>query len=111
MANRSHGREPKCSPSPATRLPANGTLRLWFPLPIESGSQTNVTILSVEPAVRQIQTGTGADLGLAYLEIPLSEVNGSFLNVTATFRFVQHDQRFVIDPAKVQPYNTTSPEY
>lgn len=97
---------------PRDELPANGTLRLWFPLPIETGSQTNVTILSVEPAQYvKSTTGTGADLGLAYLEIPLSDVNGSFLNVTATFRFVQHDKRFIIDPAKVQPYNTTSPEY
>ena len=97
---------------PRDQLPANGTLRLWFPQPIETGSQTNVTILSVEPAQYvKSETGTGADLGLAYLEIPLADVNGSFLNVTATFRFVQHDQRFVIDPAKVQPYNTTSPEY
>ena len=97
---------------PREDLPQNGTLRLWFPLPIVSGSQTNVTILSVEPAQYvKSETGTGADLGLAYLEIPLSEVNGSFLNVTATFRFVQHDQHFAIDPAKVQPYNMTSPEY
>lgn len=97
---------------PGSELPGNGTLRLWFPLPVESGSQTNVTIVSVEPA-RYVKstTGTGADLGLAYLEIPLAEVNGSFLNVTATFRFVQHDQRFTIDPARVKPYNTTSPEY
>ena len=97
---------------PRGELPANGTLKVWLPLPIETSPQTNVTILSVEPAqyVRST-TGTGADLGLAYLEVPLSELNGSFLNVTATFRYVQHEQRFVIDPAKVLPYNTTSPEY
>lgn len=97
---------------PREDLPTNGTLKIWLPLPIETGSQTNVTIISVEPAqyVRST-TGTGADIGIAYLEIPLSEINGSFLNVTATFRFIQHDQHFAIDPAKVLPYNTSGPEY
>jgi transglutaminase-like putative cysteine protease len=71
-----------------------------------------VTIITVEP-VRYVKsmTGTGADLGLAYLEIPLEEIRDPFLNVTARFRFVQHSQQFTIDPAKVKPYNTSSPEY
>jgi hypothetical protein len=51
---------------PRGDLPANGTLKLWIPLPIEYGPQTNVTIVSLEPAqyIRST-TGTGADLGLA----------------------------------------------
>jgi len=97
---------------PREDLPANGTLKIWLPLPIETGSQTNVTILSIEPAQYvKSETGTGTDMGVAYLEVPVSEINGSFLNVTATFRFVQHDQHFTIDPVKVLPYNTSSPEY
>jgi len=97
---------------PRDLLPANGTLKLWIPLPVESGPQTNVTIVAVEPAqyVRST-TGTGADLGLAYLEIPLEAVSDPFLNVTARFRFVEHSQHFSIDPAKVQPYNTSAPDY
>lgn len=97
---------------PRGDLPANGTLKLWVPVPIESGSQTNVTIVSVEPA-RYVKssTGTGADLGLVYLEVPLEEVTGPFLNVSARFRFVQHEQRFRIDPAHVQPCDTSDPEY
>lgn len=97
---------------PRDQLPVNGTVKIWLPLPIETGPQTNVTIVSVEPAQYvKSSTGTGADIGIAYLEVPLSEINGSFLNVTATFRFVQHDQHFTIDPAKVLPYNTSDPEY
>jgi len=97
---------------PRSELPANGTLKVWLPVPIETGSQTNVTILSVEPArYMKSSTGTGADLGLVYFEIPLEEVTDPFLNLSAKYRFVQHEQRFVIDPAKVQPYNTSSPEY
>lgn len=97
---------------PRDKLPANGTLKLWIPLPVESGPQTNVTIVAVEPA-RYVKssTGTGADLGLAYLEIPLEEIKDPFLNVTARFRFVQHGEHFSIDPAKVKPYNTSAPDY
>jgi transglutaminase-like putative cysteine protease len=93
-------------------LPKTGTFRLWIPLPVESGSQANVTIISVEPA-RYVKsmTGTNADLGLAYLEIPLGEVKEPFINVTARFRFVQHDVRFAIDPVRVKPYNVSDPEY
>jgi len=97
---------------PRGELPENGTLKLWVPLPVESGSQTNVTIISVEPA-RYVKsmTGTDADIGLAYLEIPLGEIRDPFLNVTARFRFVQHSAHFTIDPAQVKPYNTSDPGY
>ena len=95
---------------PRDELPGNGTLKVWMPVPIESGSQTNVTIISVEPA-RYVKSATGAsaDLGLVYFEIPLEEITSPFLNVTVRFSFVQHEQRFVIDPAQVKPYNTSSP--
>ena len=97
---------------PRGELPKSGTLILWVPVPIESGSQTNVTIFSVEPSryVRSL-TGTKADIGLVYLEIPLDQVSGDFLNVTTRFWFTQAEQRFVIDPAKVGSYNISDPLY
>jgi len=97
---------------PARLLPKTGTLRLWIPLPVETPSQRNVTIMAVEPAQYvKSQTGTGADMGLAYLEIPLTTVTGDFLNVTARFRYTQYEVRFSIDPVKVGRYDTTDPEY
>jgi len=97
---------------PADQLPKTGTLRLWIPLPIETESQRDVTILSVEPAQYvKSRTGTGADIGLSYLEVPLESVTGDFLNVTARFRYTQCEQRFEIDPAKVGSYDTSDPEY
>ena len=97
---------------PRGDLPANGTLKLWIPVPIESGAQTNVTIVSVEPAKYvKSSTGTGAEMGLVYLEVPLGELKDPYLNVTAKFRFVQHEQRVVVDPAKVKPYDTNSSLY
>lgn len=97
---------------PAGELPKTGTLRLWVPLPVETESQRDVTIISVEPAqFVKSQTGTGADIGLAYLEVPLDELTGDFLNVTARFGYTQYEQRFTIDPAKVGSYDTSDPEY
>jgi len=97
---------------PRDRLPENGTLKLWVPLPIEYGPQQNVTITVLEPAqYLKSTTDTGADLGLAYFEIPLAEVRDPFVNITARFRFMEYTQRFTVDPAKVLPYNTSDPEY
>ena len=97
---------------PAGLLPKNGTFRLWVPLPVESPSQKDVTIISVEPAQYvKSQTGTDADMGLTYLEIPLESVKGDFLNVTARFRYMQYEVRYTIDPAKVGTYNSSDPEY
>ena len=97
---------------PRDRLPATGTLKLWVPLPVEYGPQANVTIVALEPArYLRSTTGTGADLGLAYFEIPLGEVHDPFVNISARFRFTEYTQRFTVDPAKVRPYNTSDPEY
>ncbi|NMB79239.1 MAG: transglutaminase domain-containing protein [Methanomicrobiales archaeon] len=97
---------------PAEMLPKTGTLRLWVPLPVEAPSQRDVTIISVEPSQYvKSQTGTAADMGLAYLEIPLDQVSGNYLNVTARFRYTQYEVRYTIDPAKVGNYNTSDPEY
>jgi transglutaminase-like putative cysteine protease len=97
---------------PSDKLPKNGFLHVWVPLPVETDSQKNVTIISVEPAQYfKSTTGTNADIGIAYFEIPLENITGRFLNVSAKFRFTQYEQRFVIDPAKVKSYNTSDPEY
>ena len=97
---------------PASLLPKTGTLRLWVPLPVEAPSQRNVTILSVEPAQYvKSQTGTDAEMGLAYLEIPLESVTGDSLTVTARFRYTQYEVRYIIDPAKVGNYDTADSEY
>ncbi len=97
---------------PTSLLPKTGTLRLWVPLPVETPSQRNVTIIAVEPAQYvKSQTGTGADMGLAYLEIPLDSITDDAITVTARFRYTQYEVRYVIDPATVGKYDTEDPEY
>lgn len=97
---------------PRDQLPANGTLKLWVPLPVEYGPQQDVTITTLEPAqYLRTSTVTGTDIGIAYFEIPLAEVRDPFVNVTARFRFTEYTQRFTVDPATVLPYNPSDPEY
>ncbi|MBP1928980.1 transglutaminase-like putative cysteine protease [Methanolinea mesophila] len=97
---------------PGDTLPPNGTLRIWLPLPIETDSQREVAVLSVEPA-RYIVSGpdTTGDIGLVYLEIPLEEVSAGDLTVSTRFRFTEYEQRFTIDRAKAGVYNTSDPLY
>ena len=97
---------------PRDRLPESGILYIWMPLPIETDSQRNVTIVSIEPAQYvQSQSGTKSDIGFAYLEVPLEGLTGDYLNISTKFRFTEYEQRFEIDPAKVGSYNTSDPEY
>lgn len=97
---------------PRSELPENGTLKVWMPVPVESGSQTNVSILSIMPEqYLKSSTGTDADIGLVYLEIPVDEIQDPSLSIKVRYRFDQHEQRFEIDPKNVQPYNTSSHEF
>jgi transglutaminase-like putative cysteine protease len=97
---------------PRELLPENGTLRVWLPLPVETDSQHNVTIISVEPAEYVVSgPDIAGDLGIVYLEIPLGDVTGENLTVSTRFRFTGYEQRFFIDPNKVGAYNTSDPEY
>jgi transglutaminase-like putative cysteine protease len=97
---------------PRDRLPAQGTLRLWLPLPVETGAQRNVTVISVEPAGYVVSgPDIAGDLGIVYLEIPLGDMTGENLTVSTRYRFTSYEQRFSIDPAKVGAYDTSDPEY
>ncbi|MDO8873776.1 MAG: transglutaminase domain-containing protein [Methanoregula sp.] len=97
---------------PRKELPNNGTLRLWVPAPIESGSQANVTVFSIKPSKYVVTPpDTHADLGLVYMEIPLEQESGDFVNVSVGFWYTQAEQRFAIDPAKVKTYNKSDAEY
>jgi Transglutaminase-like enzymes, putative cysteine proteases len=97
---------------PRELLPGNGTLQIWMPLPIETGSQRNVTIISVEPAEYVVYPpATTGDIGIVYLEIPLENVRSGHLNVSTRFRFTGYEQRFDIDPDTVGACNTSDPLY
>jgi transglutaminase-like putative cysteine protease len=96
---------------PRDQLPLNGTLELWIPHPVTISSQVNITIISLEPSKYVVdRPDVNADLGLAYLEIPLDEIDGD-LEVTIEFTFTEYEMRFDVDPEKVSEYDKGSSEY
>ena len=95
---------------PRAKLPADGTLRIWIPLPIVTGPQPSVTINSITPAAYLKVPPGGEDLGLAYLEVPLADLAGD-LNISAEFTFTHSEQHFTIDPALIGAYDTADSDY
>jgi len=95
---------------PRSELPADGTLRVWIPLPIVTGPQPTVTINSITPAAYLKAPPGGEDIGLAYMEIPLAELAGN-LNIVVEFTFTHYEQHFAVNPARAGAYNTSDSEY
>ncbi len=97
---------------PRELLPANGTLKVWVPLPIKTDSQKDIRILNLQPE-QYIVSGpvTDGDLGQVYYEIPLSEMDGPFINISADYEFTTSERRFIIDQNSIAPYDTSSDLY
>jgi transglutaminase-like putative cysteine protease len=97
---------------PHEALPSTGILKIWFPLPVETDAQRNVTVTNLS-APDYIVAGpftTGA-IGYVYYEVPAGAVNGDLV-ITADITFTSYEQSFEdIDPALVGEYNTSDPEY
>lgn len=97
---------------PRNLLPDEGILKVWLPLPVETESQNNITILKLEPE-EYIKTGpiTIGDLGEVYFEIPLDKMKSSFINITADYQFTTYERRFSIDTDNISPYDYSSDVY
>jgi hypothetical protein len=97
---------------PRNLLPAAGLLKIWQPAPISTDSQTEVAMISVEPASYVVQPATLDDnLGDIYLEVPLAGLSGD-LHIEIRFEFKRYEQRFtMIDPDNVGAYDTSSALY
>lgn len=96
---------------PADIIPPDGTLKVWFPLPVETDSQTEITVenLSYSEYIVSGPVTTGK-IGYVYYEIPVEEINGNLL-ITANIEFTSYEQIFKVDPDKVEAYNTSDREY
>ncbi|WP_214041303.1 transglutaminase domain-containing protein [Methanoculleus sp.] len=97
---------------PYEMLPSSGVLKIWFPLPVETESQRNVTVtnLTCPEFIVAGPVTTGA-IGYVYYEIPAGAVNGNLV-ITADIGFTSYERIFGdIDPAKVGEYDTSGPEY
>ncbi len=92
-------------------LPATGTLRIWYPLPVGTDSQRDITVGNLSHT-EYIAAGpfTTGPIGYVYYEIPVEEIAGD-LTISADIAFTSYEQRFEIDPASVGEYDTGDPEY
>jgi len=97
---------------PREILPENGTLRAWIPLPIETDSQKNVSVLSIEPAEYLVSgPHTAGEIGVAYLEIPMEEIKNEILNISVLVAFTTNNRILMVDPDHIGSYDTTSDLY
>jgi|GEM_PF-164051 len=97
---------------PFEALPSTGVVKIWFPLPVETDAQRDVTVTNLScPDFIVAGPFTTGDIGYVYYEIPAGAVNGNLV-LSADIAFTSCEQVFDdIDPAKVGEYNTSDPEY
>ncbi|MCK8517418.1 transglutaminase-like domain-containing protein [Methanoculleus sp. 7T] len=97
---------------PHEALPSSGILKIWFPLPVETDSQRNVTVTNLScPEFILAGPFTTGPIGYVYYEIPAGAVNGDLV-LSADIAFTSYERIFRgIDPALVGEYNTSNPEY
>lgn len=93
---------------PREKLPEIGLLKLWIPLPIRTGAQDNVRVISITPEEYvKFPPQTDGDIGFVYLEISLDELKKD-LRIQLQFEFMHYEQHFLIDPGNVGKYDTDS---
>jgi len=96
---------------PRSKLPASGILKLWFPIPIVTGPQTNVSVLSIIPMTYvKGPPSIDQDIGLIYMEVPLTELTQD-LGIVIRFTFDHYEQWFQVDPERVGEYDRESDLY
>lgn len=88
-----------------------GTYRIWFPIPINTGPQTQVVIESIVPDkwVKQ-PPSIDQDIGLVYMEVPMEDLTEDLM-IEVKFTFTHYEQRFTVDPDNVGEYDKDSALY
>jgi hypothetical protein len=95
---------------PASELPKTGVMKIWFPVPIQTGPQQPVSMGAVSGFTLKQPPSQSQDIGMAYTEVQLGSLNGDF-NATINYTFTHYEQRFTVNPANVGTYNKSSSEY
>ncbi len=92
-------------------LPAGGTLRIWYPHPIETDIQRDVVVTNMAYTEYIVKgPDVHGDIGIIYYEIPVDAIEGDLV-ITGDIRFTSYEGIFVIDPENVGEYDTTDPDY
>ncbi|KUL05139.1 MAG: Transglutaminase domain protein, partial [Methanomicrobiales archaeon 53_19] len=92
-------------------LPAGGTMKIWYPHPIETDIQRDVTVTNMTyPEYIVKGPDVHQEIGIIYYEIPADAIDGDLV-ITVDIQFTSYEGIFVIDPETVGEYNTADPEY
>ncbi|MBN2734396.1 MAG: transglutaminase domain-containing protein [Methanomicrobiaceae archaeon] len=96
---------------PGEVFTGKGIVKVWFPLPLETESQNDVSVSNFSYE-EYIVYGpiTEGQIGYVYYEIPAEKIEGDLV-LTADIGFKSYEQGFYVDPDMVLTYNTTDPEY
>lgn len=96
---------------PRNKLPASGNVEFWIPLPLATASQKWPRVVSLSPE-KYLTTVPRLDgnISFAHFSFPMEELE-SDLKINVEFSFSHYKQRFLVDPAKVLPYEKDSAEY
>ncbi|MBU1726873.1 MAG: transglutaminase-like domain-containing protein [Candidatus Omnitrophica bacterium] len=93
------------------RLPKDGILKVWVPLPVRTDAQDNIRVISVSPEkYLKEQPKTEGDMGNLYMEIPAEEIEKD-LKIEVDFEFRHFQQGFAIDPVNIGEYDKESELY
>ncbi|MFH1412288.1 MAG: transglutaminase-like domain-containing protein [Candidatus Omnitrophota bacterium] len=96
---------------PREKLPQEGLLKLWVPMPIETSAQSDVRVVSISPEkYLKIPLKKDADIGIAYFEIDLNGLKED-VNISTQTVFTRYEEHLVIDPSDISEYDTGSPLY
>lgn len=96
---------------PREALPETGELRIWLPVPINTGPQTGVVIESVTPEEWLVlPPSINQDIGLAYFEVPLADLTDD-LFIELSFVFTHYEQHVNVNPDLVGEYDRESALY
>jgi len=96
---------------PKEKLPQEGLMKIWFPIPVQTATQRDIKIISVTPE-EYIKTPPqiDGDLGILYMEVPLDEQKED-LSIELAYSFTHYQQNFIVDPKKVGKYDKNSELY
>lgn len=96
---------------PRKEMPAEGLVKIWVPVAIQTACQDGARLLQVSPEkyVRALPEIDG-EIGSLYLEVPLAGL-AEDLRISVRSRFTHYEQRFRVDPEKVGPYDRESALY
>jgi hypothetical protein len=92
------------------KLPAEGHIRLWVPLPLQTACQRGFKLIKAEPSAAVIgYPKTSGDV--AYIHFDLDMKNEEDLNVSISYTFTHYQQGFEVDLEEVGTYDLDSDLY